>query len=666
MAGDYGAPSRSWRLSGRRLDLACALLLAVGAFGLYAVTAVPGVFDGDYGEFQYMPRLLGLPHPTGYPSFLLLGWLWSWLPLGSMAFRLNLFSAFWAAVTLVLLYLGARGQGLKRISAMAGSVTLGLAPAFWRHTGVAAVYTLNTALLAGALICWLQWSKMPSPADRKWLWAAALTTGLALTNHPTAAFLVPAAALFALVHWLPWKLPSRFSSEAQKEPLSGPAKRLRVRELLAAAGFFVLPGLLYLYVPLRVCALGLGDQNYSLPENIAKGLIAPYVSCNAGNVVEYITGRSFLMSYGIDLSLLWRPLPGLLVEQFGLPLVLIGALGLVVWLVRRPRSWLLLAALFVPAALYAMTYYAEYSTRDEIVHLEGFLLPALLVFALWIAQGASSAIRAALRVWPRPQWVNGLTALLLVLAFGVHLRGGEAPTSNMRVQSRSIDRYWSEVLSYPLEAEVALTGHWGDLTAFWYFQHGEGLRPDLWGIYPPSVSRIDEWLTESGRPIYLAGPVLDWNPQLATRYDLTPWGVLVRITRPGDPPALPPMTARSEVFGQQLQLEGYDSLSPEAGREQIWLAWQTIAPTRRDLSISVRLHSRGGPLLVQKDGRLASLWYPNGTLPAGQPFLTALELEVPEDLPPGMVVRIVVYDPGTMQPLLTTAGRDVFELGPLQ
>ncbi len=57
----------SYRLTVTPIDLICVVLLAVGSFGLYAVTAVPGPFDGDSGEFQYMPRLLGLPHPTGYP-----------------------------------------------------------------------------------------------------------------------------------------------------------------------------------------------------------------------------------------------------------------------------------------------------------------------------------------------------------------------------------------------------------------------------------------------------------------------------------------------------------------------------------------------------------------------------------------------------------------------
>lgn len=106
-------------------------------------------------------------------------------------------------------------------------------------------------------------------------------------------------------------------------------------------------------------------------------------------------------------------------------------------------------------------------------------------------------------------------------------------------------------------------------------------------------------------------------------------------------------------------------LSPAAERRQLWLAWHTTAPTPRDLFVSVRLHGPDGTLLLQKDGRLASLWFPETTMPAGQRLLTVFDLEIPDDLPPDAIVRIVVYDPETMQPLLTTTGKDVFEVGPL-
>lgn len=699
--------SSSWlrRLAVPRIDLIYMVLLAVGTFTLYAATAVPGPFDGDYGEFQYMPRLLGLPHPTGYPIYLLLGWFWSWLPLGTMAFRLNLFSAFWATLTLLLLFAIGRQQKLQPLAALAGGLALAFVPAFWRYAGLAAVYTLHTALMAAALLLWLYWSaalRQKTSETSKRLWMAAFFTGLALTNHPTAAFLVPAAALFVLLHLrrirsadaaVLERVPDREDREAQmgefrslnaaKQPnlaYASPSGALGVRDWLLGAGFFALPGLLYLYVPLRLWMIGPGLESFGLRESIAKGRIAPFVDWSLQSVVEYITGRSLLNNYDLKVNLLWESLPELLGQQFGWPLMLLGAIGMGVWLWRQPRSWLLLITLFLPAAAYAVTYDADFTERGEIAHLEGHLMPALLVFALWVAQGVNTLQQTSLLILKRVEQASllgaakdlskglsaALIALLLLLVLGLQLWDREIPTAADSQQSDSIRAYWTEVLTYPLEMEAALTGHWGDLTAFWYFQHGEGLRPDLWAIFPPNIPQIESWLNESARPLYLAGPLLDWSAELSQRYNLTPWGILVRIAPQDQPPTFPPMQVRSALFGDQLQLEGYDVVSLAPNRQQLWLTWHTIAPTSRDLSVSVRLHAPDGTMLHQHDGRLASLWYPDGTMPAQQPLLTVFDLELPDNLPPDTVVQIVVYDPQTILPLLTTEGQDLFELGPFQ
>jgi hypothetical protein len=324
-----------------------------------------------------------------------------------------------------------------------------------------------------------------------------------------------------------------------------------------------------------------------------------------------------------------------------------------------------LLTLVLSAAAYATTYDAQFASSNQVAHLEGHLLPALLVFVLWIAQGASSGIDAASRLLGNARLANALMALVLVAAFAIHLWRAEIPTSAARTQSQSIHSYWSEVLAYPLEEDSALTGHWGDLTAFWYFQYGEGMRPDLWAIFPPNIPQIEAWLAESGRPVYLAGPLLDWSPELSERYSLTPWGILVRISSRDHLPSMPPMEARSALLGNGLILDGYQTLSPRPGRWQLWLAWRTAASTSRDLSVSVRLHAPDGTLLQQEDGRLASLWFPDAVLPAEQSLLSVFDLEPLEDPLPGTVVRIVVYDPQTAEPLLSSEGRDVIELGPL-
>ncbi len=47
----------------------------------------------DTGEMQTVPWILGIAHPTGFPAFVLGGFLFSHLvPIGSVAFRMSLFS----------------------------------------------------------------------------------------------------------------------------------------------------------------------------------------------------------------------------------------------------------------------------------------------------------------------------------------------------------------------------------------------------------------------------------------------------------------------------------------------------------------------------------------------------------------------------------------------
>jgi hypothetical protein len=69
-----------------------ASLLAI-ALALYVTTLAPSVLPGDSGEFQFAVPTLGIPHPTGYPLYLVLGKLLSLVPVGSIAYRLNLLSA---------------------------------------------------------------------------------------------------------------------------------------------------------------------------------------------------------------------------------------------------------------------------------------------------------------------------------------------------------------------------------------------------------------------------------------------------------------------------------------------------------------------------------------------------------------------------------------------
>src|SRR2546428_11422613 len=83
-----------------------ALAVGVAVFAIYALGACRTIYVGDSGELVTAVHLLGIPHPSGYPLYILLGKLWTVLiPTGSIAFRMSLFSASAAAAACSLLFL---------------------------------------------------------------------------------------------------------------------------------------------------------------------------------------------------------------------------------------------------------------------------------------------------------------------------------------------------------------------------------------------------------------------------------------------------------------------------------------------------------------------------------------------------------------------------------
>ena len=71
---------------------------------IYGRTLYPGVAGGDSGELIITAYGLGVAHPPGYPLYTLLGHVITWLPVGSIAWRVNLLSAILDAIAAGLLF----------------------------------------------------------------------------------------------------------------------------------------------------------------------------------------------------------------------------------------------------------------------------------------------------------------------------------------------------------------------------------------------------------------------------------------------------------------------------------------------------------------------------------------------------------------------------------
>jgi len=177
-------------------------LLAITCFiislSLYNRTLTPGLLHGDSGEFQTLAYLLGHTHPTGYPVYLVLAKLATFLPLGDVAYRVNFFSALMAALTVASVYLSGRLLVKYRILALVGAIGLAVSPTFWSQAVIAEVYTSGVAFLVFILMVLLWWDR----ANKQWmLFLAGFLGGLSLGVHMSVALLVPAVLVFLLLHW---------------------------------------------------------------------------------------------------------------------------------------------------------------------------------------------------------------------------------------------------------------------------------------------------------------------------------------------------------------------------------------------------------------------------------------------------------------------------------
>ena len=170
--------------------------LFAALFALYAAGACPTIYVGDSGELVAAVHVLGIPHPSGYPLYVLLGKLWTLLvPLGSIAYRMSLFSAFFAAAACAGLFALARALGLGRAPALLSALLLGLAPSFWGEANVQRVYALNAAFVLAASAGAARWHATRRDRD---LLFAFFVCGLGAANHTILVFVAAALGAFAV------------------------------------------------------------------------------------------------------------------------------------------------------------------------------------------------------------------------------------------------------------------------------------------------------------------------------------------------------------------------------------------------------------------------------------------------------------------------------------
>jgi hypothetical protein len=636
-------------------DWALAGLLSAAALALYVATLAPTVLPGDPGEFQFVPPLLGIAHPTGYPLYCLLGWAWSHLPLSSpldtpvadVAYRMNLFSAVAAALAAGLVYPTARvllGLALpalaptpRRLVAALAAAVLAVTPTLWSQAVIAEVYGLNTLLVVGLLYLLLAWGergKMP------YLFLAALWFGLGLAHHSTTLLLAPAALAYV---WLSW--PRVVPGEAVVK-----SSRRGVARWLILAACCAGPLLLYAYIPLRAPHTPYLRQ----PLDASRELILYENSLPA--LLDFVTGGPFGASVDLSVDLGERLAMafGFLrgeVGWIGLALALAGVARLAVSALwpRRPANAEAQARGKAPLAapdgapgsrrLLALTglaflALAAFNLVYTIGDIYVLFIPVYVVVVLWLAVGAGS-LALSLARW-RPRAALAVAALfLLPLTMAVQGYAGADQSASVQAQEA-----WEGILSRPLPAQAVLvTDDRNDIMPMWYLQYVHGRRPDLLGLFPlitgeqPTLGSILDLALSTARPAYLIKEM----PGIEVKVEVRPEAGLWRVVGPALRDA--PTFARRDRLAGSLELAGYDVSpgSPRAGEALVVrLHWVPLSPLERLYHSYVHLLDANDQPVAGSDGQPGGVFYPSTIWQPGERLADEHVFQVPAGASPGV------------------------------
>jgi hypothetical protein len=431
------------------------------AFLAYLRTLMPGVAFGDWGEMQTVPHVLGVAHPTGYPTYVILAWLFELTPIGSVAFRANLLSAVLVSIALATTTVIAMRLGARPVVAVAAGLALGGVGTVWAAATVAEVNPLHLALIALIIHRALVWEERRRTLD---LAIGGLLIGLALGNHLLTLFAAP--FLVAFVLWV-----------GRREVIARPWL------LVVAAGALIVGLSVYLYIPIAA------SLDPPLPYNNPTSL---------ESVIWLVSGTqfrgqfAFLGSKGPGEFVAALPALWDLMADRATPLfVVIGVSGLVI-LVRRRRAFGLCV---VAILLFAVFIWANY------LRLEHYLLVPWLILALggavaveWLVEtimafdrgrpaetAESDEALEAPRSDGAPEsrrrasvgLILGAIAVVGALAIGI---------SNWSAADRSDDRSGEDYLAAvfaALPADAAILSEWDASTPMWHGQHVRNERPDV-------------------------------------------------------------------------------------------------------------------------------------------------------------------------------------------
>jgi hypothetical protein len=441
---DYRLNTFEFATNLERLDRRYHLIPA-GLFllclGILLLTMCPTVYGLDSAELATGAAILGIVHAPGYPLYVLGAHLFTLLPIGDVAFRVNLFSAVCLALTAPVLYNMLQTLVNDRLICIAATLTFIWSFYVWQSGTVAEIYApqlLTLALCGWSLVSMYRDHQLaPGRSVLKGAVRTGILFGVAIATIPSSIFFAPGLAVCFFLMRVP----------------------LRISVIACLFSIIVVLSAL-LYFPIRGSAhpefnkIGFYDSqgefhnfDYRTPQGILRATSAEqfrYLFFMNGYVPN---------SVQLSLGLSW------LARNYSVFGILLGVVGGVYLFRQRRGLFLGWMALALPYTYFYLCYGAI--DRDTMF---GPTYLALAVFIAFGLQRVSRVISASLR----SAVLVGLPLLALVSNFSAVNLSGNYST-----------RAYAETVLQALPPNAVVAGYWADITPLQYLPFVENQRPDV-------------------------------------------------------------------------------------------------------------------------------------------------------------------------------------------
>ena len=445
-------------------------MIGVLLFVIYLFSLCPTVYLIDSGELASVSFTLGIAHPTGYPLYTLISYLFAHLP-GEPIFNLNLLSALITICAAVFLYLLVLDIIKDRIAALAPVIIFAFAPTVWRISITNEVYPL-TALFSIMILFVLY-----KLHNVKHFYLLIYLMGLAFTNHIIVFSLAVPVFVYVLLRYRP-----HFN-----------------RILLAL-----------------ICALFAISMYYYLIARTNAGAAIAWGNTNdLQRLFWHITGKQYrvwMFSQSME-ELMINLSRGLsiLLRDFLYVLIIPVLMGFYyVFKKERSRFWLL-TSIFLINVLYVINY--------SIPDIESYYLPAFICMIIFSAYGISM-----LKKYMKSYFVLPGTLIFIVLNYNTcTLRNNSFAMDFSRSHFEQLPKnslvlctFW-DIYSPSIYLNEVKNTH-NDLVVIdkellrrtWYIKYLQAEYPDFYDKVRPAIDDYLEELYkfEYGRP---------FNPQVIQR-----------------------------------------------------------------------------------------------------------------------------------------------------